>query len=614
MIQAQNISKLFGAQILFEDVTFSIGKKERLGLVGRNGSGKSTLFKMVLGEYLPDSGEIAVPKGYTIGSLDQHIHFTKSTVLEECCQVLKADEQYDFYKAEKILFGLGFSEEDLDKDPSSFSGGYQVRINLTKALIARPNLLLLDEPTNYLDIVSLRWLNSFLNNFPGEVLIITHDREFMDSIATHIMGISRQRVKKVKGNTAKYYEQVLLEEEIHEQTRQNQEKKKKELQAFVDRFKAKASKASQAQSRVKQLEKMDNIDKLASEGNLGFSFQYKECPGKIILEAKDISFSYSGAKEDALFDSLSLSVGRHDRIGIIGKNGKGKSTLLNVLGGELKSLTGSISNHPSMAKGHFGQTNIQRLHEDNSITQEVTAENPDLSFSRIRGICGTMMFEGELADKKIKVLSGGERSRVMLGKILAKPANILLLDEPTNHLDMESIESLTQEIESFPGAVLLVTHSEMILRSVVNKLVIFHEGRAELFNGNYDEFLEKIGWESEITKIDSTPIKPKLTKKELKQKRGEIIAERSKVTSPLKKKIDSIESSITELEEEVEIKSAKLIEASGGSDGKLINSLSQEVGQANQKINDYFDELEELSVKYESLLDKYDKALNLLES
>jgi len=614
MIQANDISKHFGTQVLFEDVTFTIGKKERLGLVGRNGSGKSTLFKMILGDYTPDSGKIAVPKGYTIGSLDQHIHFTKPTVLEECCQVLKGDEQYDFYKAEKILFGLGFTEEDLDKEPGSFSGGYQVRINLTKALMQKPNLLLLDEPTNYLDIVSLRWLKSFLINFDGEVLIITHDREFMDSVATHTMGISRQRVKKIKGNTAKFYEQLLAEEEIHEQTRLNQEKKKKELQSFVDRFKAKASKASQAQSRVKQLEKMEDIEKLAAEGRLGFRFQYTECPGKVIMEAENLSFSYSGKEEDKLFENLNFTIGRHDRIGIIGKNGKGKSTLLNVLGGELTPLTGKVSNHPSMKKGHFGQTNIQRLHEENTITQEITQENPDLSYSMIRSICGTMMFEGELADKKIKVLSGGEKSRVMLGKILAKKSNLLLLDEPTNHLDMESIESLTDEIDRFPGAVLLVTHSEMILRSVVNKIIIFHEGRAELFDGNYDEFLEKIGWESEIQKLEVAPVKAKLSKKELKQKRGEIIAERSKVAGPLKKRVDYLEKAITELEDLVAIKSEELIKASNDGDGNLISSLSQEVGQMNQQINDYFEELETVSLDYESHQEHFDNLLNSLES
>lgn len=497
MIQLNNISKHFALQVLFEDLSLLVGKRERIGFVGRNGSGKSTLFKIILGEVIADSGEIVIPKGYKIGSLDQHINFTKATVLEECCQVLSEEEQYDWWKAEKILFGLGFSEEDLDKDPNSFSGGYQVRMNLTKALVQNPNLLLLDEPTNYLDIVSLRWLRGFLKSFKGEVLLITHDKDFMDSVSTHTIGLSRKQLSKYKGNTAKFYEQLAINEEMYELTRLTQEKKKKELQGFVDRFGAKASKAAQAQSRAKQIEKMGTIEKLDAESNLGFTFHYKQCQGKVILETNDLSFSYSGKEEDDLFQNLSVSVGSNDRIGIIGKNGKGKSTLLNVIAGELKPRTGDISSHPSLSVGHFGQTNIERLDQNNTIITEISDSNHDLGIGQVRQICGTMMFSDDLAKKKISVLSGGEKSRVMLGKILAKKANLLLLDEPTNHLDMESIETLSKEIVRFPGAVILVTHSELLLRASVNKLIIFHEGRAELFDGTYDEFLEKIGWESE---------------------------------------------------------------------------------------------------------------------
>lgn len=497
MIQLNNISKHFGVQVLFDDLELVIGKGERIGFVGRNGSGKSTLFKIILGEITPDSGEIKIPKGYQVGALDQHIHFSKPTVLEECCQVLSEDEQYDWWKAERILFGLGFTEEDLQKDPYSFSGGYQVRINLTKALVQNPNLLLLDEPTNYLDIVSLRWLRGFLKGFKGEVLIITHDRDFMDSVATHTIGLTRKRLRKFKGDTAKFYEQVAISDEMYEQTRVTQEKKKKELQGFVDRFGAKASKATQAQSRAKQIEKMGTLEKLSDENSLGFRFNYKECPGKVILEANDLSFSYSGDASEDLFSNLSISVGRHDRIGIIGKNGKGKSTLLNVIAGELEKRTGDIVSHPSISLGHFGQTNIERLHIGNTIQNEISESNPDLTFSQVRKICGTIMFEGDLANKNISVLSGGEKSRVMLGKILARKSNLLLLDEPTNHLDMDSIESLTKEIGNFEGAVIVVTHSELMLKAIVNKLIIFHKGIAEFFDGTYDEFLEKIGWETE---------------------------------------------------------------------------------------------------------------------
>jgi len=319
----------------------------------------------------------------------------------------------------------------------------------------------------------------------------------MDSVSTHIIGLTRKRLRKYQGDTAKFYEQVAISDEMYEQTRLNQEKKKKELQGFVDRFGAKASKAAQAQSRAKQIEKMETLEKLSDENSLGFKFHYKDCPGKVILEAKDLSFAYSGEASEDLFSKLSISIGRHDKVGIIGKNGKGKSTLLNVLAGELVAREGEITTHPGISVGHFGQTNIERLHEDNTIEVEIGESNPELSFAQVRNICGTMMFESDLAKKKISVLSGGEKSRVMLGKILAYKSNLLLLDEPTNHLDMDSIETLTNEIVKFKGAVIVVTHSEMMLRAVATKLIVFRKGHAEFYDGTYDEFLEKIGWEED---------------------------------------------------------------------------------------------------------------------
>ena len=242
---------------------------------------------------------------------------------------------------------------------------------------------------------------------------------------------------------------------------------------------------------------METLEKLSDENSLGFKFHYKDCPGKVILEAKDLSFAYSGEASEDLFSKLSISIGRHDKVGIIGKNGKGKSTLLNVLAGELVAREGEITTHPGISVGHFGQTNIERLHEDNTIEVEIGESNPELSFAQVRNICGTMMFESDLAKKKISVLSGGEKSRVMLGKILAYKSNLLLLDEPTNHLDMDSIETLTNEIVKFKGAVIVVTHSEMMLRAVATKLIVFRKGHAEFYDGTYDEFLEKIGWEED---------------------------------------------------------------------------------------------------------------------
>jgi len=609
MIQSKNLSKHFGAQELFENVTFQIGPRERVGLVGRNGTGKSTLFKLILGELAPDSGEITIPKGYKLGALEQHIHFTKPTVLEECTQVLNP-EDFNEHEAEKILFGLGFSDEDLQKDPKSFSGGYQIRINLTKVLLKRPDLLLLDEPTNYLDIVSMRWLKSFLKNFPGEIMLITHDREFMDDVVTHTMGLHRRQLKKIKGDTAKFYEQILQDEEMYEKTRENLDKKRKEMEAFVERFKAKASKAAQAQSRMKALEKMSSMDKLGNIENLGFRFRFVECPGKQIAEVKHLAFAYDNKPEHALFHNLSFTINREDRIGIIGKNGKGKSTLLNVIGGTLDPFEGKVSFHPSAQIGHFGQTNINRLNMDNTIAEEIQSANGDLTISNVRNICGTMMFEGDLANKKIKVLSGGERARVLLGKILAKPANLLLLDEPTNHLDMESIESLTEEIGNFPGAVVIVTHSEIMLRNLATKLVIFHNGNAEFFNGTYDDFLEKIGWESEENKPKT--VKAKLTEKEIKQKRAEIAVERGRLTKPVKEEIEKCEAEITKNEDLLNRINVELEKASQAMDSAKITDYTHAIGKLNQMIDELFEKLSNANENLEFINKKFDKELEQL--
>ena len=518
MIIASNIEKSFGPQVLFENVSFLINKGERIGLVGKNGTGKSTLFKMILGTEKYDSGTLSSPKGYRIGALEQHINFTQPTVLKECIQALPPEKQWDHYKAEIILSGLGFTEPDFEKDPLTFSGGYQVRINLCKALLADPNMLLLDEPTNYLDIISLRWLKDYLNKWPGEMILITHDRDFMDAVTTHTLGIHRRQARKVKGGTIKFFEMIIQEEETYEQTRKNLENKRKEMQNLVDRFRAKASKATMAQSRLKMMEKMGTMEKLDAEKNLGFRFNHLPCPGKSIMNVKDLAFSYDGNPENNIFSDISFTIGKKDRIAIIGANGKGKSTLLNSLAGELTPQSGSITKHPSAYVGHFGQTNIDRLEPDNQVLNEILRSNPSLSLQAAHSICGAMMFDGDLSKKKVRVLSGGERSRVLLGKIISHPTNLLLLDEPTHHLDVESIETLIEELNDYPGALVIVTHSELLLKTLAKNLIIFHRGKAEYFHGGYEDFLEKVGWEGQP--VIEKKVKTKLNKKDARKLRA----------------------------------------------------------------------------------------------
>ncbi|MDC1174571.1 ABC-F family ATP-binding cassette domain-containing protein [Bacteriovoracaceae bacterium] len=583
MLQLKNISKSYGTRVLFDDVNINFSPKNRVGLVGRNGTGKSTLFKIILGSETSDTGSVAIPKGYRLGSLNQHIKFTKESVLDEVMKVLPKELEFETYRAEKILFGLGFDDEMTMKDPRDFSGGYQVRIELAKTLVQEPNLLLLDEPTNYLDIVSLRWLERFLINFDGEVILITHDRSFMDAVCTHVMGIHRGKVRKLKGDTHNFYFQIAQDEEIYEKTRLNQDKKKKEIQQFIDKFKAKASKARQAQSKEKLIEKMESMDKLEEIPEFGFSFKYQDCPSKVLAEFNNLEFGYD---ENLLFSNISLHLAKGDRVGIIGKNGKGKSTILNLMNHYLKSESSEIKYHAVAKVGHFGQTNIERLHLKNSIEQEVFATNEKLSRTEVRSICGSMMFPGDDALKKISVLSGGEKSRVMLGKILATPVNILYLDEPTNHLDMESVETLTNEIEDFEGAAVFVTHNEFMLRKLATKLIIFHKGVAEVFDGNYDEFLEKVGWEEEIDlskKVKEKPVAPKTPAKNNSN------FNKQKIEMSIEEK----ENKIVELEAMIE-KFQKMIDTKA-SKGEDFSELTITLSKLSDKVEEEFEALANLS-------------------
>lgn len=495
MIQVDGLSLVYHGEPLFVDASFSIQPGERCALVGRNGTGKSSLFRLLTGQETPDKGTIAKRKNYIIGTLNQHIVFTRPTLIEEAALGLRPDEQDCIYKAEAILFGLGFKEEDLDRSPQEFSGGYQLRLHLAKVLVGEPDCLLLDEPTNYLDIVSIRWFTKFLKEWKGEFILISHDREFLDSVSTHTMGIHRQKISKVKGDTVHFFEQIMQKEEIHEKTRINLEKKRDQLQGFIERFGAKASKATQAQSKQKMLSRIPVLENLKNLYNLDFQFNEANFPGKKMLEANDICFSYGSIVEQPLIENFSLSIEKGERIAIIGKNGRGKSTILRLLAGELNPHSGTSKRSDNLSIGYFGQTNIDRLHPKHSIEEEISSANSKLNLTQVKGICGLMMFSGDKSKKVNGVLSGGEKSRVLLGKIIATPCNLLLLDEPTHHLDMESIEALIDAIEDFQGAVIMVTHSELILkRMLLDKIVVCHEGKQELHLGTYEEFLSKDGW------------------------------------------------------------------------------------------------------------------------
>ena len=630
MIQIQNVSKSFGVQVLLDGASLLVGDHERVGLVGRNGCGKSTLFKMILGQECLDGGSIDIPKKYTLGYLQQHLNFTHATVHEEACSVLKPNEDgwLEEHKVEAILFGLGFDEESMHKSPSLLSGGFQIRLNLAKVLASEPDMLLLDEPTNYLDIVSMRWLSRFLRSWKGEVLLITHDHHFMDEVCTHTAGIFRHKIRKVKGTVEKLRETVAEEEEVAQRTQENEAKKKEQLEKVIERFRYKAAKAAMVQSKIKAAAKLATGERLTHERNLEFSFTEAGFPGKRMLQIKGLSFAYPNKDEDGtvqgmgpeLITDLTMEVFKGDRIAVIGPNGRGKTTLLNLIAKELQPTAGEITYNPNLQINYFGQTNINRLNLENTVEEEIASAIEEVSQkSRARGLAGLMMFSGDNALKKVKVLSGGERSRVLLGKILASPCNMLLLDEPTNHLDMESIESLIDALDDYEGTALVVTHDEELLHAFATRLVVFDGGTCRIFEGTYADFLEKVGWASEkkpggtesanikVSNIDVKTDAPSAAPraKEDRKARADYIAERSKVIKPLEKKLAKIEEDIAKAEALGGELEAKLVTASESGDGNAITAIAKDMDDNKKKVDQLYEDWEKTSAELEAAKDKY---------
>ena len=606
MIQVEGLSIAYHGLTLFEEATFTIQKGERCGLLGRNGSGKTTLFRLLLEKEIPDKGTISKRKNYRIGTLEQHIRFTQPTLIQEAALGLRPEEKDCIYKAERILFGLGFKAEEMERSPQELSGGYHLRLHLAKVLISEPDCLLLDEPTNYLDIVSIRWFTRFLQQWKNEFVLITHDREFMDSVTTHTMGIHRQKLRKVEGSTLKFFEQILQEEEVYARTAINLEKKRAHLQSFVDRFGAKATKAAQAKSRQKMIQRIPVLEKLKEIYHLDFHFNESPFHAKKMLNVQSMNFSYDCSP---LINGLSLEIEKGERVALVGKNGRGKSTILRLLTGELSPNNGTVKCSENVRLGYFGQTNIDRLHPKNTVEEEIASANTLLNRTEVKAICGMMMFSGDQASKTTTVLSGGERSRVLLGKILASPCNLLLLDEPTHHLDMESIEALIDALEDFEGAVVLVTHSELILkRLALDKIVVCHQGNQEVFLGNYADFLEKDGWHDAES---GGKAKVKATGN-AKLQRAEIIAERSKAVKQFDQEIALKEKTITQLEIEQKEAEKLFLEASQNQDSRSIQEISKAISARNKSLEDLYSKLEELMDLREEKYAEYTRKLDAL--
>jgi ATP-binding cassette subfamily F protein 3 len=619
MIGVENLTKSFGEQVLFEGISFQVNPRERVGLVGRNGHGKTTLFRVILGDLQPDSGRVTVPKNYRIAHVQQNLTFTADTVLAEGATGLPDHRRDQVWKVEKILAGLGFEPSDMNRHPSEFSGGYQVRLNLAKVLVSEPDLLLLDEPTNYLDITSIRWIERFLLDWPSEVMLITHDRSFMDRIVTHVLGIHRKKVRKIKGDTAKYYTQVAQDEEITEKTRLKDERRRRDVEQFISRFRAKARLANLVQSRIKTLSKTEKRDKLEKIKSLEFSFRGLPFPGKQMMRAENLCFSYTPQRP--IVRDFSFSVFHGDRICIVGKNGMGKTTLLRLLAGALSPQKGAVRTHPSARVGFFEQTHVKTLVDSRTVEEEIVAADPGFERQQARNICGAMMFSGDDALKKISVLSGGEKSRVMLGRLLATPVNLLLLDEPSNHLDMESCDALLAAIDNFDGALIMVTHNEMFLHAIAQRLVVLQADRLDVFEDSYQRFLETSGWLSENRwdqrqPATARPPEPssRMSKKQVRRQRSELLAERARSLRPLEEEMARIEDRIDALEKRLHSHHADMQTATREGNGDMIAEISVAIHTCQSQIDHFFRKLESAGDRYERLKAQFDEKMSQFEA
>lgn len=580
MLSLNNLSYYLGSRPLYEDISLHIKPKDKIGLIGANGTGKSTLLKLIIGDLTPDEGSISRSNDCTIGFLNQDLlsyeshdsilevamkAFEKENFLKkEIDKVLeqmeanytdelldkltKLQEQFEMLegytiqsKAEEILEGLGFQTADLVKPLNTFSGGWRMRVMLAKLLLVRPSLLMLDEPTNHLDLPSIQWIEDYLSKYEGAIIIVSHDREFLDRSAKSIVEISSRNLNIYAGNYSFYLEEKALRSEIQKNAFENQQQKIKQTEKFIERFKAKATKARQVQSRVKSLERMDFIDDVVDEtAKVNFKFNFKTQPGRHIVKLEEVSKAYGDLK---ILEKSTVTIERGDKIALVGANGKGKSTLLRIISGT-EQIQGKSELGHNVNMSFFAQHQLESLNIENTLLDELKQAGSDKTEMELRGILGCFLFSNDEVFKKIKVLSGGEKSRVALAKVLISESNFLLLDEPTNHLDMTSVNILTQALLQYAGTYIIVSHDRHFVKNVANKIWYIENQEIKEYPGTFDEYLV---WRSQnpVEKAATIPAPaPVVAKTPVKEKSNSEQNELKK----LKKELQKTEENLTDLE------------------------------------------------------------------
>jgi ATP-binding cassette subfamily F protein 3 len=489
MITLRNVHKSFGAQTLYDAASLQINQADRFALVGPNGAGKSTLFKLIMGVDQPDSGEVALRSGIRFGYLPQETpHLSGKSVIDETMGENEGNQRLE-PKAKKILMGLGFKVADFERAVAELSGGWQMRVMIARLLVDEPDLLMLDEPTNHLDLESLLWFQNHLRSYQGALFLISHDRNFINAVTDRIVEVNQAKLTVYNGSFEDYLRQKKEEEERLIQAYNRQKKEIDDLEIFIARFRAKASLAASVQSKIKYLERMERIELPPDQKTVGFSFPQPKRSGQIAMTLKNIKQSYDGKR--LIYDGLDLTLERGQRIAFVGPNGAGKSTLLKLLAGQIPFQSGERKLGFDVEVGYFSQHRAEMFKEGRTVFQEACDTRRGLSETAIRTVLGCFLFQGDAAFKKVDVLSGGEKSRLGLAKLLLDPPNLLLMDEPTTHLDIASVERLIEALKMFEGTLCVISHDVYFLKQIANNVIHVNNGKVSWYPGTYDYFLHK---------------------------------------------------------------------------------------------------------------------------
>ena len=632
MVSINNIYYGFGERYIFEDASVHITPNDKIGLIGRNGKGKSTLLKLIVGDSGLESGTIEMGKDCKIGFLNQDLlsYKTDSSILhvameafgdalkiqtkidevlhkmeveysedlvEELGKYQSEFERLDGYtmqsKSEMILEGLGFKTNDLQKPLNEFSGGWRMRVMLAKILLQEPNLLLLDEPTNHLDLPSIQWLENYLKAFSGAYIIVSHDREFLDSTTTKTIEVYQRKLRIFKGNYSFYLTDKVEQEEIQQAAFDNQQKYIKQQELFISRFKAKASKATQAQSKLKALEKLERVEATESEeASMNLRFKVKTQPGKVLLEIKNLNKAYG---DNVIIKNSDFALLRGEKIALIGANGKGKSTLLRIIA-EQEEHEGIREGGYNVEKGFFAQHQLESLNISSDILTELSHHAPTKTEQELRAVLGCFLFRDDDVFKKIKILSGGEKSRVALAKTLLTEANLLLLDEPTNHLDIQSVNVLIDAIKNYEGTGVIVSHDRFFIRETATKIWYIEDCFLKEYPGTYAEF-EDWYQKKEQEKNITTKTTEKSVRKESDKSSKQEEREKQKEIARLEKKAEKIEKEIENLDIEKNNISKQMEDPEVYGDPEKLSELTQKFAQLEEKSKNLTDQWENIVMK-----------------